>query len=265
MSDPSAAPSTLRIERDAGTARLTLARPEAANAFSQALVRELRAALAELRAGPALTALVLTGAGDKAFSAGADLKERRGMTLEQTRAFLLDLNALMDEVAAFPAAVIAAINGVAFGGGLELGLACDFRIAAESAQLGLPEVRLGIIPGAGGTQRLTRLLGVARAKSLILTGRRIDALEAEVLGLVSEVVPAPELRAATDRLTAQLAQAGPLALAQAKRAIDDGFGRPLPEGLAIERAAYEVVLGSEDRNEGLAAFAEKRKPVWQGK
>ena len=256
---------TFTLARSAGSAVLTLNRPAAANAFSQALVRELRAALAELRAEPALTSLVLTGAGEKAFSAGADLKERRGMTLDETRAFLVDLNALMDEVAAFPAPVIAAINGVAFGGGLELALACDFRLAAESAQLGLPEVRLGIIPGAGGTQRLTRLCGLARAKHLILTGKRIDAYEAEVMGIVSEVVPASDLRTATDRLTALLALAGPLALAQAKRAIDEGFGRPLAEGLAVERAAYEVVLGSEDRNEGLAAFAEKRKPVWRGK
>jgi methylglutaconyl-CoA hydratase len=259
------AASTITLERAGGTAVLTLARPEAANAFSKALVRDLRAALASLGGEPALTALVLTGAGDRAFCAGADLKERRGMTLDETREFLGELNALMDEVAAFPAAVIAAINGVAFGGGLELALACDFRIAAESAQLGLPEVRLGIIPGAGGTQRLTRLLGVARAKNLILTGRRIDAYEAEVLGLVSEVTPAGELRPAIDRLVAQLAQAGPLALAQAKHAIDEGAGLPLAEGLAVERAAYEVVLTSEDRNEGLAAFTEKRKPAWKGK
>jgi methylglutaconyl-CoA hydratase len=246
------------VERGVGFATLTLARPEAANALSRALVADLRAALAELRREDSLAAVVITGAGDKAFCAGADLKERRGMGLG-------DLNALMDEVAAFPRAVIAAINGAAFGGGLELALAADLRIAAAGASVGLTEVRLGIIPGAGGTQRLSRLVGVARAKELILTGRRLDAAAALALGLVSQVVPAADLPAAAAALAAEIALGGPLAVAQAKRAIDDGFGRPLAEGLAVERAAYQVVLASADRNEGLAAFAEKRRPRWQGK
>jgi methylglutaconyl-CoA hydratase len=265
------APATVRVERqpagDGGAelVTVTLARPEAANALSWALVRDLRDALAGLRDQAALAAVVITGAGDKAFSAGADLKERRGMSLAETQAFLADLNALMDEVAAFPRAVIAAINGAAFGGGLELALAADLRIVAEGAMMGLTEVRLGIIPGAGGTQRLSRLVGLARAKELILTGRRVDAVTALALGLVTQVVPAAALAAAAAALAAEIALAGPLAVAQAKRAIDDGFGRPLAEGLAVERAAYQVVLASADRNEGLAAFAEKRKPRWQGK
>jgi len=176
-----------------------------------------------------------------------------------------ELGALMNQVAAFPRAVIAAINGAAFGGGLELALAADLRLAADSAQLGLTEVRLGIIPGAGGTQRLARLCGVAVAKELILTGRRLDAAAALALGLVGRVVPAADLMSAAAALAAEIAQGGPLAVAQAKRAIDEGFGRPMAEGLAVERAAYEVVLTSEDRNEGLAAFAEKRSPVWRGR
>ena len=257
--------STVRLEQSGPVATLTLARPDAANALSGALVTELRAALARLRGQAALAAVILTGAGDRAFSAGADLKERRAMTLGQTRTFLTDLNALMDEVASFPRAVIAAINGVAFGGGLELALAADLRLGAEGAQLGLPEVRLGIIPGAGGTQRLSRLCGVAVAKQLILTGRRVDAQTARQLGLVGAIVPAGELLAAAHALASEIAGAGPLAVAQAKRAIDEGYGRPLAEGLAVERAAYDVVLESEDRNEGLAAFAEKRHPVWKGK
>lgn len=187
------------------------------------------------------------------------------MSLEQTRAFLAELNALMNEVAAFPRAVIAAINGAAFGGGLELALACDLRLAAETAAMGLTEVRLGIIPGAGGTQRLSRLCGVAVAKELILTGRRLTAAQAQARGLVSEVVPQADLLAAADRLAAEIALGGPLAVAQAKRAIDQGLGRPLSEGLAVEQAAYQVVLTSADRDEGLAAFAEKRLPRWQGK
>jgi methylglutaconyl-CoA hydratase len=259
--------TTVRVTRtgDGAVAWVTLCRPEAANALSRALIADLREALTGLRAEAAVAAVVLTGAGDKAFSAGADLKERRGMSLAETQAILADLNALMDEVATFPRAVIAAINGAALGGGLELALAADIRICAQGATLGLPEVRLGIIPGAGGTQRLARLIGVARAKELILTGRRIDAAAAQALGLVSEVVPAADLPRAAATVAGEIAEGGPLAVSQAKRAIDDGFGRPLADGLAVERAAYQVVLTSADRDEGLLAFAEKRKPRWSGK
>jgi enoyl-CoA hydratase len=161
--------------------------------------------------------------------------------------------------------VIAAINGAAFGGGLELALACDLRLAAESAEMGLVETRLGIIPGAGGTQRLARIAGLAVAKELILTGRRVSAARAAALGIVSEVVPAAELAGAAARLAAELAGAGPLAVTQAKRALDGGFDLALPDALAHERACYQVVLESEDRNEGLAAFAEKRPPRFTGK
>jgi methylglutaconyl-CoA hydratase len=257
--------STVRVERAGAVATVTLSRPEAANALSKTLVADLRQALGDLAGDPTLAAVILTGAGDKAFCAGADLKERRGLTLDQTRGVLDELGALMNQVAAFPRAVIAAINGAAFGGGLELALAADLRLAADSAQLGLTEVRLGIIPGAGGTQRLARLCGVAVAKELILTGRRLDAAAALALGLVGRVVPAADLMDAAAALAAEIAQGGPLAVAQAKQAIDDGFGRPLADGLAVERAAYEVVLTSEDRNEGLAAFAEKRPPLWRGR
>jgi enoyl-CoA hydratase/carnithine racemase len=256
--------STVRVERAGAVATVTLARPEAANALSKVLVADLRQALADLAGDVTLAAVILTGAGDKAFCAGADLKERRGLTLDQTRGVLDELGALMNQVAGFPRAVIAAINGAAFGGGLELALAADLRLAADSAQLGLTEVRLGIIPGAGGTQRLARLCGVAVAKELILTGRRLDAAAALALGVVGRVVPGADLMSAAAALAAEIAQGGPLAVAQAKQAIDDGFGRPLADGLAVERAAYEVVLTSEDRNEGLAAFAEKRPPKWRG-
>jgi methylglutaconyl-CoA hydratase len=258
-------PTTVRVERTGAVATVTLARPEAANALSKALVADLRSALGDLAGDATLAAVILTGAGDKAFCAGADLKERRGLTLDQTRGVLDELGALMNQVATFPRAVIAAINGAAFGGGLELALAADLRLAADNVQLGLTEVRLGIIPGAGGTQRLSRLCGVAVAKELILTGRRVDAATAVQLGIVGRVVPAADLMTAATAIAGEIALAGPLAVAQAKRAIDDGFGRPLAEGLAVERAAYEVVLTSEDRNEGLAAFAEKRPPVWRGR
>jgi methylglutaconyl-CoA hydratase len=253
------------VERVGTTAWVTLNRPEAANALSRGLIAALRSELAGLAALPEVTAVVLTGAGGKAFSAGADLKERLGMTLDETHAFLDELGALVQAVEDFPAPVIASISGAALGGGLELALAADIRIADESATLGLSEVRLGIIPGAGGTQRLARLCGIATAKELILTGRRIDAATAQHIGLVSRVVAKTELKSAVTALVAELGAGGPLALAQAKRAIDSGFGKPMPEALAAERACYEVVLASADRSEGLRAFAEKRPPRFQGK
>jgi enoyl-CoA hydratase/carnithine racemase len=248
-----------------GVARVTLDRPAAANALSMELVGALGHVFARVKADETARVVIITGAGEKAFCAGADLKERRTMSLEETRSFLRLLNATVDGVAACSRPVIAAINGAAFGGGLELALACDFRIAAETAEMGLVETRLGIIPGAGGTQRLARVAGLAVAKELILTGRRIGAARAKELGIVSSVVPGAELAAAADRLAAELAGAGPLAVAQAKKAIDGGFDLPMKEALAHERACYDVVLESEDRNEGLAAFAEKRPPVFKGK
>jgi enoyl-CoA hydratase/carnithine racemase len=157
------------------------------------------------------------------------------------------------------------MNGVAFGGGLELALACDIRIAADTAEMGLTEVRLGIIPGAGGTQRLARIAGVAAAKELILTGRRIGASRAKELGIVSEIVPAAELPAAAARWASEIAAAAPLALGAAKRAIDEGASRSLEDGLKIERDRYEEVLVTDDRNEGLAAFIEKRPSVYKGR
>jgi methylglutaconyl-CoA hydratase len=269
MSPPAGASPILRVERGARALFVTLNRPSAANALSRALVAELTKLLGdlagEIAGGADLRVLVLTGEGDKAFSSGADLKERRTWTLDDTRVFLGEINALMDTLAAFPRPTIAAVNGVAFGGGLELALACDLRIAADSAEMGLTEVRLGIIPGAGGTQRLARIAGVAAAKELILTGRRIGAARARELGIVSEVVPSAELPAAAARWAAEIAAAAPLALGAAKRAIDEGVSRSLADGLELERSRYEEVLVTDDRNEGLAAFIEKRPPVYKGR
>ncbi|HEY7372784.1 MAG TPA: enoyl-CoA hydratase-related protein [Polyangia bacterium] len=263
-----AAAGLVLVERRARAAFVTLNRPEAANALSEGLVGALARVFADLAAdvkgGADIRALVVTGAG-KVFCAGADLKERRAMTLEQTWAFLDVLNRLMNAIAAFPRPVIAAINGAAFGGGLELALACDLRVAADTAEMGLTEVRIGVIPGAGGTQRLARVASVAAAKELILTGRRVRAARARELGIVAEVVPAAELAAAAAKLADDIAAAGPLAVAAAKRAIDDGAALPLGDGLALEAACYEEVLASDDRNEGLNAFAEKRAPVFKGR
>lgn len=187
------------------------------------------------------------------------------MTVAETRVFLDELGGVLSTLAALPCPVIAAVNGAAFGGGLELALACDLRVAVEEATLGLVEARLGIIPGAGGTQRLARVVGVGRAKELIFTGRRFDARVALEMGLVSQVVPAGDLHAAVSKLVDDIAACGPLAVAQAKAAIDGGIALTLAGGLALERRCYEVVLASADRDEGLRAFAEKRPPRFQGK
>jgi enoyl-CoA hydratase/carnithine racemase len=252
------------VERRGHAAWVVLNRPDAANALSRALVDELGVAVGKLAGDATLRAVVITGVG-KAFCAGADLKERIDMPPDEVRVFLDELGATLNELAALPCPVIAALNGAAFGGGLELALACDIRIAVENAAMGLVEARLGIIPGAGGTQRLSRLIGVARAKELILTGRRIDAGIACDMGLIAKVVPAAELEAATDDLVDEIAACAPLAIAQAKAAIDGGIALSLPGGLALEKRCYEVVLASADRDEGLRAFAEKRRPVFQGK
>ena len=266
MSDVATGASPVKVTTQGAIAVVTLARADAANALSRALVEGLSAAFHELASAASPAAVVvLTGEGDKAFCAGADLKERLTFTTEQTRAFLDQFAGLLNLIATFPRPVIAAINGVALGGGLELALACDLRVAVPAATLGLPEVRLGIIPGAGGTQRLTRLVGPAIAKELILTGRRIDAERALAIGVLNAVVPRDDLLRAALLLGNEIAEGAPLSIREAKRAIDDGLVLPLAEGLAVERAGYEVCLGSEDRNEGLRAFADKRKPVWRGK
>ena len=255
----------LLIEPVGNAVWLILNRPEAANALSIALVRALTAAVDALSKGALPHALVIGAKGGRSFCAGADLKERLRMSLEETHVFLDALGGLLSAIERFPRPVIAAISGAAHGGGLELALACDFRVCAEHATLGLPETRLAIIPGAGGTQRLARLVGVGMAKDLIFTGRRVDARAALGMGLVSRVVSAKSLDEEVDRLVGDLSSAGPLALAQAKRAIDGGNGLPIAEALAHERACYDVVLASEDRNEGLRAFSEKRPPVYRGR
>jgi len=253
------------VERRDGVAWVTLNRPEARNALSRAVNVELARIAVELGADAGVRAVVLTGAGDAAFCAGADLKERKGVAAADTGPFVDAIAGAIDAWANLPKATIAAMNGSAYGGGLELALACDFRIAVRGAELGLTEVKLGIMPGAGGTQRLPRLIGVAAAKELILLGRRISAERARELGLVMDVVEPDALRSVIDALLAELATCAPLSIAKAKEAIDRGIDAPIDEALRIERACYDATLFSDDRNEGLAAFAERRPPRFQGR
>ncbi|MCL6515366.1 enoyl-CoA hydratase [Alicyclobacillus sp.] len=260
MSEP-----VLLREEDGGVVTLTLNRPEAANALSCALVAALDDALDALRFDPQVRAVILTGAGGRVFCAGADLKERRGMDEGQVRRAVDGIRSAVERVAALPVPVIAALEGAAFGGGLELALACDLRIAAKGARMGLTETSLAIIPGAGGTQRLPRLIGAARAKELIYTARRISADEALAMGLVNRVVPDGQALAEARALAAEIAVNGPVAVRQAKFAIDQGLNTDLTTGLALEREAYERVIPTEDRLEGLAAFAEKRRPKYKGR
>ena len=223
---------------------------------------DLADALAE---DPEIRAIVLTGEGDRAFCAGADLKERKGLSLDDTRALLDLYRGVADRWDAMPKPVIAAINGAAFGGGLELALACDFRIAAAEVTLGLTEVSLGIIPGAGGTQRLTRLVGEARAKELILFAERFSSERALALGVVHAVHPREALADEALAFASRLAEKAPVAITAALEAIDHAADGPLSAGLDRERACYERALVTEDRNEALRAFAEKRPPRFEGR
>lgn len=253
---------TMEIRENVAIIRLN--RPEVMNAFNFDMLRVLSGHLDIVRFDPAVRVLIITGSG-KAFSAGADLKERAGMSPEQVRNFIYHIRRLMDDVEQFTKPVIAAVNGVALGGGTELALAADIRLASENATLGLTETRLAIIPGAGGTQRLPRLVGKGVAKEMIFTGRRIDAREALRIGLVNHVQPPEALMDACLTLAADICQSGPIAVEQAKYAINRGLETDLNTGLAIESNAYWVCIPTEDRQEGLAAFREKRKPVYKGR
>ncbi|MBE7454494.1 MAG: enoyl-CoA hydratase/isomerase family protein [Kofleriaceae bacterium] len=253
------------LEKRDGVAWVTLDRPAARNALSLAVNRELLRLARELGDDPEVRIVVLTGAGDQAFCAGADLKERKGVPAAGSKPYIDAISGAIDAWARLPRPTVCALNGSAYGGGLELALACDLRVCVEGAELGLTEVRLGIMPGAGGTQRLPRLVGVAAAKELILLGRRISAARAKALGLVVEVVPAADLRATVEGLVAELAGCAPRSLQMAKAAIDRGIDVGIDEGLRIERQCYDVTLFSEDRDEGLRAFAEKRPPRYTGR
>jgi methylglutaconyl-CoA hydratase len=252
------------IEQHGSALWVTLNRPDVRNALSRAVNLRLQDLAGELERRADVRVVVLTGAGDKAFCAGADLKERRGVPAAESTSFINAIGGAIQSWAELRKPTICVMNGSAYGGGLELAMACDFRICVDSAELGLTEVRLGIIPGAGGTVRLPRLIGEARAKEMILLGRRIAATRALAIGLVHQIAPRAGLRAALDGLLADLGACAPLSVSAAKSAIERGHGRTLDDALQIERECYEITLYSEDRNEGLAAFAEGRPPRYQG-
>ena len=252
-------------EQKGEVAILTLNRPDVRNAFNFAMLRALKAEVDAARFDPAVRVVIVTGAGTQAFCAGADLKERATLTEVQVREFIYTIRNTFTDIEHLPNPVIAAVNGAAFGGGTELALACDIRVAAESASLGLTETRLAIIPGAGGTQRLPRLIGRGKAKELIFTGRRVPAPEALAMGMVERVVPDEKLLDEALSLADEICQGGPIAIAQAKYAINQGLETDLATGLAIESNAYWITIPTQDRLEGLTAFREKRKPVYQGK
>jgi enoyl-CoA hydratase len=254
------------VTRAGGIAIITFNRPKVLNALSAATMRELLAAIDELDQDPNVRCIILTGAGDKAFVAGADINELRAIrSAADGAAFARRGQETLFKIENLDKPVIAAINGYALGGGCELAMACDIRIAADTAKLGQPEIDLGIIPGYGGTQRLPRLVGKGRAKWLILTGEMITAQEALRIGLVDMVVPAAQLMEMARELAQTIAGKAPLAVAWAKRSINIGSETDLVTACAYEASQFGLVCGTEDRIEGTSAFLEKRPPRFQGK
>jgi methylglutaconyl-CoA hydratase len=266
VSAESSESSPVRVERRGNVAIWTIDRPDRMNALSRATLLAFGKLAREAAQDPGVRAIVITGAGEKAFCAGADLKERQGMTENDVRVQVELYRSELGPIDRSPKPVVAAINGVAFGGGLELALLADLRVAAEHAMLGLPETTLGIIPGAGGTQRLPRLLGEARSKEMILLGRRLTASEALAWGLVNKVTP-KGTNVVDDAVAwiEPIANGAPIAQAAALEAIDRSFDVGLELGLELEKVSYDKTLVSADRREALAAFAEKRKPAFSGR
>ena len=255
---------TLLLERRDRVAIITINRPEKRNALNIQTRAEGARILEELRADESIGVLVFTGAGDKAFIAGADIAEFADRTALTQRDVMV-ARSLFTEIDTFPKPVIAMINGYCLGGGCELALACDLRIASETASFGQPEINLGIIPGGGGTQRLTRLVGEGKAMELILTGEIINAQAAYHIGLVNLVVPAADLEAKTMEIANRIAEKSPVALRMAKEAVKLASRSNLDEGLRREVDLFALCFSSEDKDEGVRAFLEKRKPVFKGK
>jgi enoyl-CoA hydratase len=255
----------LIVGNEEGIATIAFNRPKALNALNSALLEELSRALDGVAADENIRVLVLTGAGDKAFVAGADIKELADLNALQAKRFAHKGQSVINKIVALPIPVIAAVNGYALGGGMEMALACDFIYAAESANMGLPETTLGLIPGFGGTQRLSRLIGSNRAKELIYTGKIISAIEAQTLGLVNQVCGPEFLMESVMKTARAMAAKGRVSLRAAKEAVNSGLNTDLTTGLKIEQDAFAICMVSEDATEGTRAFIEKRKPVFKGR
>jgi enoyl-CoA hydratase/carnithine racemase len=257
--------NVLLVEEDAGIATLTLNRPDVMNSLNFPLLHAVREQIEAFRFRTDVRVIIITGSGEKAFCAGADLKERVTLPPEKVKEYIFTIRNLFTSIEQLNKPVIAAVNGIALGGGTELALASDIRIASDNATMGLTETRLAIIPGAGGTQRLPRLVGKGKAKELIFTGGRVNAVEALNIGLVNRVCEPGDLIVECKKMAAMICETGPIAIEQAKYAINHGYETDINTGLAIESNAYWVCIPTEDRLEGLAAFKEKRKPVYKGK
>jgi enoyl-CoA hydratase len=255
----------IRLEIEGSLATLTIDRPKALNALNGATLRELEAALREVGQSEQLRVLIITGGGEKAFVVGADISEMAALTTAQARQFAGLGHRALHMLEALSVPTIAAVNGYALGGGCELALACDLIYASERARFGQPEVGLGVIPGFGGTQRLSRLLGRARAMELIFTGDPVDAAKAKEIGLVLEVLPADKLLEHCRAVAAKIAAKGPVAVAQAKRAIIFGLDADLRTANELERQAFATLFGTEDQREGMKAFLEKRSAAFKGR
>jgi enoyl-CoA hydratase len=239
---------------------LTIDRPEKLNALNRQVIAEIASAAEEVWNQPGVHALIVTGAGEKSFVAGADIAEMRDMRLEEARAFARAGHAALDALENLPIPVIAAVHGFALGGGCELALACDFIYASEKAKFGQPDVKLGVIPGFGGTQRLLRRVGNAMARELVMTGAMIDAQEALRIGLVNKVLPADKLLDAARETAKVVASMGPLAVAEAKKVLREGEGRLLRDANALEIDGFAGCFETEDQKEGMQAFLERRSP-----
>jgi enoyl-CoA hydratase len=245
-------------------ATITINRPEQLNCFDYETLDQLEEIVEELKLDKEIRAVIVTGTGEKAFSAGADLKERRTLNEKEVRRNVSKIRDVFTMIEELPQPTIAAINGYALGGGFELALVCDFRFAVKEAVMGLTEVSWAIIPGAGGTQRLSRLIGTSKAKELILTARKISAEEAYEFGILNKVVARDQLISCAEELAQETLKNGPLAVTQAKYAINYGSNVDMKTGLAIESKAYEVIIPTSDRIEALDAFKEKRPPRFKG-
>jgi enoyl-CoA hydratase len=255
----------LLLERDGATAILTVNRPKVLNALNSDTLDELRRAILELKQDDSVRALVMTGAGEKAFIAGADINELAVQTPPGGRDHAMRGQHVLDLIEHMGKPVIAAINGYALGGGCELAMACTLRIAADTAKLGQPEINLGLIPGYAGTQRLARLVGRGRALELLLTGDQISAAEAHRLGLVNRVVPAASLMTEAKGLAAALAGKAPIAMRYIIDAVNRGLDLPFAQAQVFEATLFGLVASTEDMREGTSAFLEKRKPEFKGR